>query len=117
MRSAAADEGGGVAYQLQYALRPAGSGQPLWIEDTGRWYAGPDGKPLRAHGVVRAINDRHEREQRLAYLSRFDALTGEMNRWYMTEVLEATVDEAVKLRSSCGFMLVAIDNLGRINEA
>ena len=28
-------------------------------------------------------------EQRLAYLSRFDALTGEMNRWHMTEVLEA----------------------------
>ena len=35
----------------------------------------------------------------------------------MTEVLEAAVEEAVKLRSSCGFLLVAIDNLGRINEA
>ena len=66
---------------------------------------------------MRVINERHEREQRLAYLSRFDALTGEMNRWHLTEVLEATVEEAVKLRSSCGFLLVAIDNLGRINEA
>ena len=32
-------------------------------------------------------------------------------------MLEATVEEAVQLRSSCGFLLVAIDNLGRINEA
>jgi diguanylate cyclase (GGDEF)-like protein len=49
--------------------------------------------------------------------SEMDALTGEMNRWRMTEVLEAALEEAVKLRSSCGFLLVAIDNLGRINEA
>ena len=115
---ASADEGAGVPYQVQYALRPATDQHRLvWIEDNGRWFAGPDGKPARAHGVVRVINERHEHEQRLAYLSRFDALTGEMNRWHMTEVLEATLEEAVKLRVSCGFMLVAIDNLGRINEA
>ena len=47
----------------------------------------------------------------------FDALTGEMNCWRLSEVLEATIEEAGKLRSSCGFLLVAIDNLGRINEA
>jgi hypothetical protein len=29
--------------------------------------------PARAHGVVRVINERHEQEERLAYLSRFDA--------------------------------------------
>ena len=116
VRSTSPDEGNGVAYQIEYALRPA-TGSQIWVEDTGRWFAGPDGKPLRAHGVLRVINERHEREARLAYLSRFDALTGEMNRWAMTEVLEAAVEEAVKLRSSCGFLLVAIDNLGRINEA
>jgi diguanylate cyclase (GGDEF)-like protein len=118
VRSTTADEGKGVPYQIEYALRPAtGSQSQVWVEDTGRWFAGSDGKPLRAHGVMRVINERHEREARLAYLSRFDALTGEMNRWAMTEVLEAAVEEAVKLRSSCGFLLVAIDNLGRINEA
>ena len=119
MRSTRPDEGSGVALsgRSMRCARPPASQVLLWIEDTGRWFAGPDGKPLRAHGVVRVINERHEREQRLAYLSRFDALTGEMNRWHMTEVLEAAVEEAVKLRSSCGFLLVAIDNLGRINEA
>ncbi len=67
-----------------------------------------------AHGIVRVIDERREQEQQLAYLSRFDALTNEMNRWHMTAVLEATIAEAVKLRSSCGFMLAAIDNLGHI---
>jgi diguanylate cyclase (GGDEF)-like protein len=66
---------------------------------------------------VRVIDERREEEQQLAYLSRYDALTNEMNRWHMTAVLERAINEAVKLRSSCGFMLAAIDNLGRINEA
>jgi diguanylate cyclase (GGDEF)-like protein len=117
MRSGSADKGAGVPYQVQYALRRSKDSPLLWIEDTGRWFAGPDRKPLRAHGVVRVINERREREQQLATLSRVDALTGEMNRWHMTEVLAATIEEAVKLRSSCCFLLVAIDNLGRINEA
>jgi diguanylate cyclase (GGDEF)-like protein len=116
MRPAHRDEGSGVPYQVQYALRLPGGSGVLWIEDSGRWFAGPE-KPLRAHGVVRVINERHEREARLVHLSRFDPLTGEMNRWHMMEVLEAAIEEAVKQRSSCGFLVAAIDNLSRINEA
>ncbi|MEA2989546.1 MAG: hypothetical protein QOG83_2257 [Alphaproteobacteria bacterium] len=117
MRSGSQDNGAGIPYQVQYALRSSATAEMLWIEDTGRWFAGPDGSPLHAHGVVRVINERHQREQQLAQLARLDTLTGEMNRWHMTELLAATIEESVKVRSSCGFMLVAIDNLGRINEA
>jgi hypothetical protein len=56
MRGTTFDRGAGVAYQVQYALR-AGPDRLLWIEDTGRWFAGRDGKPLRAHGVVRTISE------------------------------------------------------------
>lgn len=116
-KSTARDEGSGVPYQVQYSLAPEGTDKKLWIEDTGRWYADANGKPARAHGVLRVINDRHEQEARLTYLSRYDDLTGEMNRWHMTEVLGATLDEANRQRSSCGFLLVGIDNLARLNEA
>ena len=115
MRSSHRDEGNGVPYQIQYALK-LGDGR-RWLEDTGRWFAGADGKPMRAHGVVRAINERHEQEERLFYLSRFDGQTGEMNRWHLTEVLEAALEEAGRQRQSCGLLLVAIDNLARFNEA
>jgi diguanylate cyclase (GGDEF)-like protein len=117
MHSAATDRGDGVPYQLQYALRIPGHPDLLWLEDSGRWFAGPDGAPVHAHGIVRAINERYQREQRLAYLSCYDELTGEMNRSRMSEVLEAALEEAGKLRSSCGFLLVSIDKLDRINEA
>ena len=117
MNSALRDEGAGVPYQVQYSLRTDNAGKALWIEDSGRWFAAADGKPERAHGIVRVINERHAEEERLAYLSRFDGLTGEMNRFHLTEVLEATLKQAVAQRVSCGLMLVAIDKLARINEA
>jgi diguanylate cyclase (GGDEF)-like protein len=118
MHSAENDKGGGVFYQAKYCLRPQGpDGPTLWIEDIGRWFAGPDAKPAQAHGVMRVINDRHAQEQQLTYLSQFDALTGEMNRWRLTENLTAALDEAVKFRTGCGFLLAAVDNLSRINES
>jgi diguanylate cyclase (GGDEF)-like protein len=117
LRSGLRDEGAGVPYQVQYGLRTSAAAPMIWIEDSGRWFGGPDGKPLRAYGVVRVITERHEREERLTYLSRFDTLTGELNRARLTEILEAIIEEAIKLRSSCGFLLAAIDDLGRINEA
>jgi diguanylate cyclase (GGDEF)-like protein len=112
------DFGSGVPYQAEYSLLVGADGATkLWVEDNGRWFAGPDGRPARAHGVVRVINERHDHQERLAYLSRFDKLTGELNRNTLTETLTATLDEAVKFRGSCGFMLIAVDNLARINEA
>jgi diguanylate cyclase (GGDEF)-like protein len=44
-------------------------------------------------------------------------LTGEINRWRLTEVLGTTLEEAVKCRTACGLLLLAVDNLTRINEA
>jgi diguanylate cyclase (GGDEF)-like protein len=118
MQSDKRDDGHGVAYHIQYCVRPDPASQTrLWVEDNGRWFAGPDGKPARAHGLVRVINERYEHERRLSYLARCDGLTGELNRHHLTELLEDTLDEAVRLRSSCGFLLVAIDNLARINES
>src|SRR5262245_4284740 len=40
-----------------------------------------------------------------------------MNRWNLTDVLGETLQDAIRFRTSCGFLLVAIDNLARINEA
>ena len=115
-RSAGTDAGEGVAYQVQYAFKRQG-GEKTWLEDTGRWFAGDDGKPLRAHGVIRAIDGRHERERRLAQLAKYDPVTGEMNRAQLTEALAATLEAATRFRGSCGFLLVSIDHLGRLNEA
>jgi diguanylate cyclase (GGDEF)-like protein len=118
MHSDKQDEGRGVGYQIQYCIRPDPASETrLWVEDNGRWFAGLDGRAVRALGLIRVINERYEHERRLTYLARCDGLTGELNRHYLTEVLEDTIDEAMRARSSCGFLLIAIDNLARINES
>ena len=45
VNSALRDSGSGVFYQVQYAVSPNASVTPFWVEDTGRWFAGPDGPP------------------------------------------------------------------------
>ncbi|MGE5535180.1 MAG: putative bifunctional diguanylate cyclase/phosphodiesterase [Acidobacteriota bacterium] len=116
IKSGERDEGKGVPYQVQYAFTPAPGAQQLWIEDTGRWFAGADGLPARAHGVVRIISERHELERRLAMLAEFDALTGEYNRARLIELLGEALSNTVPLHSSFGFLLLAVDNLDRLNE-
>jgi len=118
MQSDKRDDGHGVPYQIQYRIRPDPASETrLWVEDTGRWFAGPDRLPARAQGVLRVINERYEHERQLNFLARYDGLTGELNRHHLTEILEDTIDDAIRFRSSCGFLLVAIDNLARINES
>ena len=62
------------------ACGPRSSAPVIWIEETGCWFAGPDGKPARAQGIVRVNNERHARDEQLMRLSRHDPLTGELNR-------------------------------------
>jgi diguanylate cyclase (GGDEF)-like protein len=109
------DLGAGVPYLLQYRFK---SGDHThWIEDNGRWFAGADGKPRRAHGIVRRIDARAERERELERLANCDPLTGELNRQALTDVLTGTLEQTVRARGSCGLLLASIDHLGRFNES
>jgi diguanylate cyclase (GGDEF)-like protein len=88
-----------------------------WIEETGCWFAGADGRPVRAQGIVRVDNERHARDEQLVKLSRNDPLTGELNRTHLIASLAEIIEEAVRFRTSCAFMLIGIDHLARINDA
>ena len=51
----------GVAYRIEYGVRASTSAPVIWIEETGCWFAGADGKPASAQGIVRVDNERHAR--------------------------------------------------------
>ncbi len=107
----------GSAYSLQYSLGKNPNGTPVWLEDHGRYTTAPDGTPLVARGVVRIINERRDKEQKLTFLSRHDHLTGQMNRG---ELWEATSDALLvdsKEQDSYALLLVGVNNLLMINDA
>jgi diguanylate cyclase (GGDEF)-like protein len=112
-----ARSGEGAPYRIEYGVRTSTSGPVLWIEETGCWFAGPDGKPARAQGIVRINNERRARDEQLLKLSRNDPLTGELNRTYLVASLAEAIEQASRFRTSCAFMLIGIDHLARINDA
>src|SRR3979490_3441593 len=107
----------GAPYRVEYGVRASTSAPVLWVEESGCWFAGADGKPARAKGIVRINNERHARGEQLVRLSRHDPLTGELNRTHLVASLAEASDEAARFRSSFAFMLIGIDRLARINDA
>jgi diguanylate cyclase (GGDEF)-like protein len=107
----------GAPYRIEYGVRTSSSEPVLWIEETGCWFAGPDGRPVRAQGIVRINNERHAREEQLLKLSRHDPLTGELNRTHLIASLAEAIEQSTRFRTSCAFMLIGIDHLARINDA
>lgn len=112
------DDGNGIPYSVQYKFRPLGrrNSSILWIEDHGRCYAGPMGTPAYARGILRVINHRYQKEQRLLYLSQHDELTGHLNRIALTDELGKALEE-LKMENGVGaFIMVALNNLTHIND-
>jgi diguanylate cyclase (GGDEF)-like protein len=107
----------GTPYRVEYGVRMSASDPVVWIEETGRWFAGPDGRPVRAIGSVRINNERHARDEELARLARLDPLTGELNRTHLIAALAEAIEESSRFRSASAFMLVGIDHLARVNDA
>jgi diguanylate cyclase (GGDEF)-like protein len=107
----------GAPYRIEYGVRTSLAEPVLWIEETGCWFADSDGRPSRAQGIVRINNERHARDEQLQQLAQHDPLTGELNRPHLIAALAEAIEEAQRFRFSCGFMLICIDHLARINDA
>jgi len=80
---AAPASGEAVPYRIEYGVRAVTSAPVIWIEETGVWFAGADGRPAHAQGIVRINNERHAHDEQLLKLSRHDPLTNELNRTHL----------------------------------
>jgi diguanylate cyclase (GGDEF)-like protein len=117
--SMAKDDGGGVPFHAVYALVPSresGGGPMVWVEDCGRWFAGRDGRPHRAQGLVRVVTDRVEAERQLTRRSQLDGLTGAMNRALIVDHAQRLLGHMEKSRKPFAILLVALENLFALNR-
>ncbi|MGO9389797.1 putative bifunctional diguanylate cyclase/phosphodiesterase [Rhodoblastus sp.] len=117
-RAASVDEGAGAPFQIRYGLVPPDGAREatVWIEDTGRWFAGPDGCPARAHGLVRVITDRYRLERQLACESRFDSLSGALNRAALLEQTAHFYAQSAKTKQPFAALLLGVENLSALNR-
>ena len=108
----------GLTYRVQYRFAPIGgrSDQSLYLEDRGRLWTDASGRPLRARGVIRVIDDHLDGEQEQIRKNDTDELTGQLNRVRLTEALAALTKRAVDTQQNAGFLMVSINNLAMINQ-
>ncbi len=111
----AADTG----YQCVYAIKASKlkGGDLIWLEDTGRWQENADGKPVRAEGIVRIVNERRRREEKLKRKSEIDELTGLANRRILQDAIGRTADACFMENKSAAFLLISLCDFERINYA
>ncbi|WP_332680551.1 bifunctional diguanylate cyclase/phosphodiesterase [Bosea sp. (in: a-proteobacteria)] len=101
------DLGDGAVYRTRYAADLAG--RRMWIEDAGRWFAGADGRPARAHGVLRL--ERAVRPEELG-ADHHDLC----DRASLVEHVEATLAEHLPAERGLVVLIGAIDELARLND-
>ncbi len=110
MEATGSDNGDGVPYRTRYALLVGD--RTMWAEDTGRWFAGVDGGPARARGVLRLERAVTEADlagpsflvsDRATLLQRLDELMADQmpaNRSVV--VLACAIDDLASLNSDFG---------------
>eukprot|EP01037_Dinobryon_pediforme_P007382 gene7382-7448_t len=114
--SASHDRGDGVAYQVYYSIADSND-KAIWIEDTGRWFAGARAEASHAHGIIRVVTGAYEKRLENQYEAKYDRLTGAYNRDYMTKHLEASLEAALRGQKTVAVLIADIDNIAIINSA
>jgi diguanylate cyclase (GGDEF)-like protein len=101
------DLGDGVPYRTRYILQI--DGKRNWVDDTGRWFAGSDGKPARARGVLRLERSLRNDEFLQAGRELSDRST-------LVSALEAALAEHLPGNRPVVLLIATIDELARLND-
>jgi diguanylate cyclase (GGDEF)-like protein len=109
------DHGTGVPFSVRYLVNPA-PGVRFWIEDSGRWFAGEDGRPRLIHGVCRRVLAPSAQEIALITKRHFDPATGALTRADFCNTLASAIDQAAQDQRSLVVMIVAVDDLVNTNR-
>lgn len=101
------DHGDGVLYRTRYAVDLAG--RKMWAEDTGRWFAGSDGRPACARGVLRL--ERAARTEELGHTAR-----DLCDRPALIDQIGLCLQEHLPQERPVVVLVAAIDELARLND-
>ncbi len=109
--SGGCDTGGGVAFRAVYGLLPAQrtNAAPVWIEDTGRWFADASDRPSRAHGIIRVITERYRAERLRVSVAQRDPATGTFSRTHFIEHVARKLNLAARKASSFAVVVIGLD--------
>ncbi|WP_305095500.1 putative bifunctional diguanylate cyclase/phosphodiesterase [Croceibacterium aestuarii] len=88
-----------------------------WWEISGTPMRDEKGDFLGFRGVGSDVTEQRESSEKIAYLARYDTLTGLPNRLMVTESLKDALRYSEQWRTRCAFLMVDLDRFKAVNDS
>ncbi len=88
-----------------------------WWELSGTPMLDDQGNFLGFRGVGSDVTEQRESDEKIAYLARYDTLTGLPNRLMLTEALGEAMRYAEQWKSQCAFLMIDLDRFKSVNDS
>jgi EAL domain-containing protein (putative c-di-GMP-specific phosphodiesterase class I) len=113
------DTGSGVPFRVIYGLLPYGRSPapPVWVEDSGRWFADGNGRPVRASGAVRVVTEQYEAERARTSAAQRDPETGAFNQAHFEDQVARHLELSTRKHTTFAVVLVEFSIIGGGNQA
>lgn len=92
-------------------------GQKRWWELSGTPMLDDRGRYVGFRGVGSDVTEQRESSEKIAYLARYDTLTGLPNRLMLNEALGDAMRYAKQWRTRCAFMMIDLDRFKAVNDS
>jgi diguanylate cyclase (GGDEF)-like protein/PAS domain S-box-containing protein len=88
-----------------------------WWELSGTPMLDENGSFIGFRGVGSDVTEQRESDEKIAYLARYDTLTGLPNRLMLTEALGEAMRFAAQWRTRCAFLMIDLDRFKQVNDS
>lgn len=91
--------------------------QRRWWELSGTPMRDSSGNYVGFRGVGSDVTEQRESDEKIAYLARYDTLTGLPNRLMLTEALGEAMRYSEQWRTRCAFLMIDLDRFKQVNDS
>jgi diguanylate cyclase (GGDEF)-like protein/PAS domain S-box-containing protein len=97
-------------------VRVSISGEQRWWELSGTPRLDDNGAFCGFRGVGSDVTEKRESAEKIAWLARYDTLTGLPNRLMLTEAMGDAMRYAAQWRTRCAFLMIDLDRFKAVND-